>query len=271
MSSIILVSIDGLRPDALLQANCPHLLHFRSVSAYTMCATSVMPSITLPCHTSIFHSVPPSRHGIMSNDWQPMTRPLPGLVEVAHQHHKHCAFFYNWEQLRDLSRPGHLEYTYFVNSGENNGRPDYTTDDLIAAEAGCYITTQSPDFAFVYLGTLDIAGHIHGWMSDGYLAQLERIDETFGDLLEAVPEDSSILVQSDHGGHERGHGTDLPEDMTIPWMIAGPHIRANHQIQAPVTLLDTAPTLAHLLEIPAPPQWEGHCVHEIFNEKEVYA
>ena len=262
--SVILISIDGLRPDALLRAGCCHLLRFRDRGAYTMCASSVIPSLTLPCHTSIFHSVPPTRHGITTNSWQPMAHPLPGLIKVAHQHGKHCAFFYSWEQLRDLSQPGQLEYTYFANNGENNGRPNFHVDGLIAAEAGCYIITREPDFAFIYLGTLDIAGHTFGWMSNGYLAQLNRIDDLFGDLLEALPDDCTILVQGDHGGHGREHGTDMLEDITIPWMITGPNIRANYEIQAPVTLLETAPTLARLLNIPPVAQWYGRCLDEIF-------
>jgi phosphopentomutase len=201
----------------------------------------------------------------MSNDWTPMARPLPGLVEVAHQAGKKCAFFYNWEQLRDLSRPGHLEVSFFHNSGENNGRVDPDADDPIVEAASRTFAQRQFDFAFVYFGSVDIAGHAYGWMSDGYLAQLERVDAAFGKLMNALPAESTILVQSDHGGHERGHGANLPEDMTIPWMIAGPGIRTNYEIETAVTLLDSAPTLAKLLDISAPPQWEGRCVHEIWE------
>src|SRR2546425_7094759 len=31
---------------------------------------------------------------------------------------------------------------------------------------------------------------------------------------------------SDHGGHGRSHGTEVGEDMRIPWVIAGPGVRA---------------------------------------------
>jgi phosphopentomutase len=196
-----------------------------------------------------------------------MARPLPGLVEVAHQAGKKCAFFYNWEQLRDLSRPGHLEYSFFYNNGENNGRVDPDADDPIFEAAARTLAQRQFDFTFVYFGSVDVAGHAYGWMSDHYLTQLERVDAAFGRLVDALPADITILVQSDHGGHERGHGTDLPEDMTIPWMIAGPGIRANYEIETAVTLLDSAPTLAKLLNISAPPQWEGRCVHEIWENE----
>ena len=53
--------------------------------------------------------------------------------------------------------------------------------------------------------------------------------------------------------------------MTIPWMAAGPNIRKGYAIQAPVSLLDTAPTIAKIMEIQPHREWEGKCVEEIFE------
>jgi arylsulfatase A-like enzyme len=86
-----------------------------------------------------------------------------------------------------------------------------------------------------------------------------------GTILDALPADTIYLLQSDHGGHDRTHGTDMPEDMTIPWLVAGPGIRAGHAIAAPVSLLDTAPTLARLIGFEPHREWEGRCVDEIFG------
>ena len=80
-----------------------------------------------------------------------------------------------------------------------------------------------------------------------------------------LPADSTLLFQSDHGGHERTHGTDSPEDMAIPWLVAGLGIRQGYEIKTAVSLLDTAPTLARLLGINPHPQWEGRCIEEIFE------
>ena len=101
-------------------------------------------------------------------------------------------------------------------------------------------------------------------MSDGYLRQIERVDIALGVVLSALPAQSHIVLQADHGGHERDHGTDMPEDLTIPWLAAGPNVKQGYLIQLPVSLLDTAPTLAKMLEIPAHAQWEGKAVEEIF-------
>ncbi|MBK8051605.1 MAG: alkaline phosphatase [Anaerolineales bacterium] len=127
-----------------------------------------------------------------------------------------------------------------------------------------HIQRDQPDFAFVYLGTVDTAGHFYGWMSDGYLRQAERDDQNLGRLLASLPVTAHVLVHADHGGHDRNHGEDIPEDMTIPWLIVGPTVKAGYEIPTAVSLLDTAPTLAHLLGVQVHRDWEGRCVEEAF-------
>ena len=56
----LLILVDGMRPDAI--ENLPRVKALLEKSAYTMNATTVMPSVTLPCHMSLFHSVEPGRH-----------------------------------------------------------------------------------------------------------------------------------------------------------------------------------------------------------------
>jgi predicted AlkP superfamily pyrophosphatase or phosphodiesterase len=258
---VVFIMLDGLRPDALLQADAPHLHAFKARSAHTLTAQSVVPSVTLPCHTSIFHSVPPSRHGITENDWHPMARPVVGLVDQAKHHDKKSAFFYNWEFLRDLNRPGSLYYSYFIDTSyQEDG------DDFVAEAAAAMLARRLIDFTFIYLGTIDTAGHAYGWMEAGYFAQIARVDRLVGQILAAAPGDHRVLIHSDHGGHERTHGTEMPEDMTIPWMLAGPGIREDYAIQRAVSLLDTAPTLAALLGVPPVRDWEGTAVDEAFAD-----
>jgi predicted AlkP superfamily pyrophosphatase or phosphodiesterase len=259
VSLTLFVMIDGLRPDALGQIDCPTLSGLRARGASTLSARSVMPSVTLPCHMSIFHSVPPTRHGVVTNEWQPMARPLPGLLDLAKGIGRRTAAIYNWEPLRNLGQPLSLDFAWYRDlSYQEDG------DDLTADAAIQYLPQIQPDFAFVYFGTVDTAGHRYGWMSAEYLRQAERVDRQLGRLLDVLGEDTNLIVQADHGGHERTHGTEMAEDMTIPWIAAGPAIRRGHELQTPVSLLDTAPTLARLLGVAPHRDWEGKCVDEIF-------
>ena len=260
MPTTALITIDGLRPDALAVARCPNLASLRSNGAWTLRARSVMPSVSLPCFVSMFHSQPPQQHGVKTNVWAPPAQPVPGLADVARGANRRCGFFYNWEPLRNLSIPGALHASYF-----RDNLHDVPAGDLvIAREAIRYIESDSPDFVFVYLGTLDIAGHDHGWMSAEYLGCLQHLDEYVGMMLTTLPPSSTVLVTADHGGHGRTHGSDLPEDMTVPMFVVGPAIRPGYEISAPVSLLDVAPTLARVLGLSAPREWQGRCLDEAF-------
>ena len=77
----ILFVIDGCRPDGIQEANTPNIDTLIEDGAYTFNAQSVVPSSTLPCHTSMFRAVTPSRHGITTNSWMPMVRPVSSIAE----------------------------------------------------------------------------------------------------------------------------------------------------------------------------------------------
>ncbi|MBK8024859.1 MAG: alkaline phosphatase [Chloroflexi bacterium] len=187
-----------------------------------------------------------------------MARPITGLFDAANDAGKQCASIYNWEELRDLSRPGSLQYSFHARTSYDLADGDrVVTDDAVPR-----IASRAFDFMFVYLGTIDSAGHLYGWMTDGYLNQVRLVDGYVGELLNALPDDAVMIVHADHGGHERNHGTEAPEDMTIPWIITGKGVKAGHVIQRPVSLLDTAPTVARLLDFTPPRDWEGTPVDE---------
>ena len=65
---VILILVDGMRPDGLLACGHPFVTTLLSQSAYALDAQTVMPSVTLPCHMSLVHSVDPQRHGISHTD-----------------------------------------------------------------------------------------------------------------------------------------------------------------------------------------------------------
>ena len=99
-------------------------------SRYTLAARTVMPSVTLPCHMSLFHGVPPERHNVLTNTFIPPVRPIDGLCERLTAAGKQCAFFYDWAELRDLTRPDSLAYAQMFNRHRTEN-----PDDKVAAAA----------------------------------------------------------------------------------------------------------------------------------------
>jgi predicted AlkP superfamily pyrophosphatase or phosphodiesterase len=234
--------------------------------ASTFAATTVIPPATLPVHFSIFSSLPPEGHGVTENGERPV--PLPGVVtiteRVKNDGGRTCAFF-NWEPLRDLAPAGCLDHLLFMaNLGECGG------DLEIAAAAAAHIALTAPDFAFVYLGNADRAGHDHGFMSKGYLSAVQTADSAVGLILKTLEGHGltacyNLVLQSDHGGVDHSHHDPLPEVVTIPWIASGPDVRAGITISSPVTVLDTAPTLARFLGIAVDESWQGKAVEEAFG------
>lgn len=172
--SIVLFVVDGLRPDGLEKAHTPNIDGLLRSGAYTLKAQTTMPAITLPCMASMFLGTGPEQHGITSNTWTPSPQ-IPSIIDAVRSAAKSTAAFYNWEPLRDLSMPGSLDASFF--------RRNYHSpqgDMEIAEDVARYLSARATDFAFVYLGYTDMAGHDYGWMTDAYIDAVANADVGIG-------------------------------------------------------------------------------------------
>jgi hypothetical protein len=141
--------------------------------------------------------------------------------------------------------------------------------DLEIAAAASSIVRSVSEFAFVYLGNVDMAGHDHGFMSRDYLETLQTADAGGGMILNALNESGlaehyNVVLQSDHEGVDRSHHDPLPEVVTMPWLAYGPGVRAGVAFTSPVSVLDTAPTPARLLNMSGHETWQGRVIEELF-------
>ncbi|PZU66890.1 MULTISPECIES: ectonucleotide pyrophosphatase/phosphodiesterase [Sphingobium] len=70
---VLLISIDGLRPGDVLEADkrglaLPNLRRFLTDGAHASGVTGVLPTLTYPSHTTLMTGVSPGKHGIVSNN-----------------------------------------------------------------------------------------------------------------------------------------------------------------------------------------------------------
>lgn len=252
MNKVILISIDGMRPDGVLKCGNPFVEKMMQTASYTLDARTVFPSVTLPCHMSMFHSVPPERHGITTNLYMPPVRPINGLFEQVKAAGKTSAMFYGWEPLRDVARPGSLIYADYQNAYSADN-----TDGLLTRKVLACIKELAPDFVFLYMVETDEkGGHDNGWMSDAYLKCIHDAFNNVKEVIEQVGDEYTVIVTADHGGHDRAHGTDREEDMTIPMFFYGKEFVPGQRLEN-VKLLDIAPTIADILGIQSAREWEG--------------
>jgi len=250
----VLFLVDAMRPDGLLTAKTPFLDQVLMRGVYTYRARTVMPSTTLPCHTSLFFSVPPDIHGILDNVWKSFPKPIPGLFDIIHEQGMPVASFFNWEPLRELSQPGSLAASFFI---RDNPGDDGRCDRELTSMARSWLSSHEWVFSFLYLHNTDKTGHASGWMSNAYFGAIANADRCIESICSILPEDTLIIVTSDHGGHDHTHHTDAEEDMTVPLIMHGPGIPKNLELTENVSIMDIAPTIVRFLGLAKPEGWQG--------------
>jgi len=77
---VMLISLDGLKPEAILDAKShglkvPNIRAFMSDGAYASAVRGVLPTLTYPSHTTLMTGASPATHGIFSNTtFDPLAR-----------------------------------------------------------------------------------------------------------------------------------------------------------------------------------------------------
>jgi hypothetical protein len=252
---VAILSVDGLRPDAIAKAETPNLRGLITRGSHTLEARTIDLSNTLPSHISMLTGYPLSIHRVSWDDYQP-SRPIsvPTLFTATHA-----------QALRSVMVVGKYKFQHFRDTGHVDTFAVMALgDDDVANQA--IVQTSAPfDLMFVHFPDVDLAGHSKGWMSTTYLEKVAVVDRAIGRVLAALPAGATVIVTADHGGHGLGHGTTAREDVTIPWIIAGPGIRKGVTLTTPVVTLDTAATAARILRIGLPGDVNGRAVAVAFE------
>jgi len=259
---VVIISIDGLRPDALELADTPVLDSLRSSGAYQPTAKTVVPSVTLISHASMLSGMVPQKHGI---DWNVLdlnrgTVNGPTLFSVAHEAGLSTAMIAGKDKLEHLVLPGSVDQFFYAGF----------TDRQVTSQAIQVIQTGMPNVLFIHLPDVDTAGHLTGWMSGGQLLALSFTDGIVGEIVNQLQENgyfekTLLIITSDHGGSGTSHGTASPEDITIPWLAVGPGVPQGVILENEIFTYDTAATAAQALNLTIPENWDGRPVLEVLN------
>ena len=252
---VVIFSIDGLRPDALLQAGAPAIAGLAARGASTWRAQTVMPSTTLPSHASMLSGYVPSAHGITWDDYRPENGPIavPTVFSIARAAGLRTVLVAGKEKFRQLDVPGMVQ-RFDLCAGDDQ---EVATRAVGEAMAGF-------DLMFVHLPQTDLTGHAQGWMSAAYLDAIAGADRAVGRVLAALPAGTTVIVTADHGGHDWSHGTTQAADMLIPWVVAGPRVAAR-TLTTRVVTTDTAATAAWVLGLSLAGGATGRPVLEAFE------
>ena len=257
---VLIVSVDGLRPEAISLAPMPNLQKLMQTGAYSLTAQTVFPSVTLVSHASMLSGLCPAKHGVDWNDYSPENGIAEGtdLFDIAHAAGLETWMYVGKRKLIQLT--GSPSLTDFVKGSD---RDSELADELLEE------FPENFGVLFVHFATVDGMGHEYGWLSPEQLNVAFRADEAIGRILAELDarnlrNETLIIVTADHGGHDTSHGSSRPEDMTIPWIASGPGIRPGALITT-VHTMDTAATAAFSLGLDLPSEWDGVPVYEAFD------
>jgi arylsulfatase A-like enzyme len=259
LTHVIVISLDGARPDAILQAQTPNIQALAQRGAVDWTAQTVFPPVTLPAHVSMLTGLDVSAHGVNWNDNDPShgVLPSPTFVTLAQQAGYRTAMVVGKEIFWQVNQMADTDYT-FARRGDGS-----VVDRVIELLQADY------QVIFAHFPNPDYFGHSTGWMSDVYQYELSNTDWNVGRILTALDElgltnETLVILTADHGGHGTVHGSDIPEDMNIPWIAAGPGIVPS-TILHDARVTDTAATVLAALGLPQPEGMAGRPIVEAFD------
>src|SRR3984957_18562051 len=180
---VLIISIDGCRPDLLLRANTPVVHSLLPKAAFTFWARTTAESVTLPSHTSMLTGVTPVKHGIQWNMELPLDYPVypayPTLFQLAKKAGYTTAMAAGKNKFDALAVPGSLDWQFIP---EN----DKIEDPVVTDHALQIINEHRPQVMFVHLPSVDNVGHMYGWASVAQLAAIAQADACIGRILSAL-------------------------------------------------------------------------------------
>ena len=262
--SVLLITVDTLRPDALGFVSgrnaTPNLDALAREGCRFPSAVSPVP-LTLPAHTSILTGLLPARHGVHDNG-QVLGRDMPTLAERFAAGGYATGAFVAGYPLRapfGLDR-GFARYDDTLPTG-SEGWLERKAPDVTEAALAWLRTAPRPFFLWVHYydphDPYTPPGAFFGpGLRGAYDGEVAYADHAIGALRAGVPErDRAGLVTvftADHGEslgehRERTHGFFLYDTTTVvPAIVHWPVHIGPRVSRAPVRLVDLAPTMLDL-------------------------
>lgn len=216
---VLMIGIDGCRPDALKAARAPALQHLIKTGAYGSRTRILGPrktksnTVSGPGWSSLMTGVWADKHGVNDNSFKGRNyRRYPHFFELlkSARPKSFTASIASWGPI-----PDYLVSYANLNLKISTKKGYHVADETATKKAIGILQKNNPDALFLYFGNLDETGHSTGFHPNNpkYMHALETIDGQVGRVLAALRarpafdlEDWLIIVCTDHGGHKKGHG-----------------------------------------------------------------
>jgi len=221
---VLIIGIDGVRTDALQQANTPNIDALIASGFYTYESWHEGITVSGPSWSTIMCGVEFPKHGVTSNSYSGSNyNQYPYFT----RHAKDC--------LPNLYEVQIVQWAPMSDNVYNDG-----WDQKIKVCDGCGANSVSAaqtqlanpnlDVLFVYFDECDLTGHSIGFnpANPAYINAIQTVDGHIGSILTALHnrpnyanEDWIVLITTDHGGIGTGHGGNTNSERKIWWVGSG--------------------------------------------------
>jgi predicted AlkP superfamily pyrophosphatase or phosphodiesterase len=264
---VLLIGIDGVRPDVLADVATPNLDALAAGGWYTARTRTTTPSMSGPAWSSMLTGVWPEKHGVTDNDFTGRAYDsYPDFLTRIEQVRPELATFavVDWLPLMQIEGGGPTLSDLIDERVPLDGYElGWSEADTEAASEGVRrLSEGDPDALFVYLGNPDETSHEQQSIGAEYRDAIALADQHIGVLVAAIrarPTFSSenwlILVSTDHGRRDDGgHGGDSVVEMTTFILASGPAAAIGTPTED-TYIVDVAVTALTHLGIEIDPAW----------------
>jgi len=153
----LIITIDGLRPDAIDKAEAPNLSSLIKKGSYTPVAKTDEQAKTLPSHTSLVTGLTSKRHGMTRNKYTPGLghTEFETIFTVAKKSGLGTAMFVGKDKLSYLNIPGSVDRYVSTNMSEDSIR-------RITQSYSSYTKEHKPAVTLIHFPCPDLTGHPKG-------------------------------------------------------------------------------------------------------------
>lgn len=199
---------------------------------------------------------------------------LPSFIKTHSITHKDATYYsaVNWgpinyglfEDLETLTKDNISSEYSFLSSSE--------VDDKVAEHVIRRLDDHDDAIVFMQFDSVDGAGHIGGYESDGYKNAIQHIDTLIGQIYDAYAEknllDSTLFMcVSDHGHTlTGGHGGDSSHEKAVTIAVNGGRGDIIQGSCESYTTIDVAPIVLSALCEEIPSHYEGKVPNNMFKK-----
>lgn len=279
---VIMIGIDGWGSEAVRlasPADIPNVTFLMENGSWTLGKRSVMPSASAINWASIFNGLPTEMHGF--DKWNSTRGTIPSTADNGHgipptiytilreqMPSAESGIVYDWDGVGAVADTLAMDFNYYIKT--------YRDEEILVpvdeyTKIGVdYIKEKKPTFFTFYYGLQDEVGHLYGWYSEEYQKCQSEIDNGIGMIIQAVKDagildDTIIIVTSDHGGVNKGHGGFTMPELETPFIVYGKNVRKGFEFPEPMMQYDVPATIASGLGLEIPGGWRGKPMTQIFK------